>query len=58
MKTKEELMFLSSKPINTVNMTVNLVTIFLRGSLKFSKLVAFAWKICWFFFFFFLNHNI
>lgn len=52
MKTKEELMFLSSKPINTVNMTVNLVTIFLRGSLKFSKLVAFAWKICWFFFFF------
>ena len=45
-------MFLSSKPINTVNMTVNLVTIVLRGSLKFSKLVAFAWKICWFFFFF------
>lgn len=51
-RLKRNWYFYLVNPLDTVNLTVNLVTTFPHASLKFSKLITFKWKI------FFLNHNI
>lgn len=47
-RLKSNWYFYLINPLDTVKMTVNLVTIFLQGCLKVSKLLTFEWKIFFF----------